>query len=215
MTRDGGGKPTRGGRQLTDEEAELWRHLGLSVDKVKKKQRVTDRDDGLGGSHAEPATPARRHSESAPASRSVRAAAPPRVAVTPSRAPAPSELDRRAQRQVAAGKVAIDGVLDLHGLRQDAAHGRLRAFLMSSQANGLRMVLIVTGKGTERGVEKSGTAPDDWSSGAAQRGVLRRSVPLWLEEPPLRDIVLSYASAGVRHGGEGALYVRLRKPRKP
>jgi DNA-nicking Smr family endonuclease len=43
--------------------------------------------------------------------------------------------------------------------------------------------------------------------------VLRRSVPLWLDEPELRAIVVGYASAGVRHGGDGALYVRLRKAR--
>jgi DNA-nicking Smr family endonuclease len=113
--------------------------------------------------------------------------------------------------------VAIDDVLDLHGLHQDRAHARLRAFLMSSQAKGHRMVLVITGKGG--GVRP--LAPDPRSyrerggegSDPASRGVLRRSVPLWLDEPELRAVVVGYASAGVRHGGDGALYVRLRKAR--
>jgi DNA-nicking Smr family endonuclease len=112
---------------------------------------------------------------------------------------------------VAAGKVPIDDVLDLHGMHQAAAHSRLRAFLMSCQAKGLRMVLVITGKGAR--ADGSDAWSDARPNGTGQRGVLRRSVPLWLEEPELRAIVLSYASAGVRHGGEGALYVRLRKAR--
>jgi DNA-nicking Smr family endonuclease len=46
-----------------------------------------------------------------------------------------------------------------------------------------------------------------------ERGILRRSVPQWLEEPELRGIVLGWTAAGPRHGGGGALYVRLRKAR--
>jgi DNA-nicking Smr family endonuclease len=110
---------------------------------------------------------------------------------------------------VGSGKLPIDDVLDLHGLTQEAAHHRLRGFLMGSHADGLKMVLVITGKGGGR----SDGGADHWSGGAAPRGVLRRSVPMWLDEPELRAIVVSYSSAGVRHGGEGALYIRLRKPR--
>jgi DNA-nicking Smr family endonuclease len=205
MNRDGGGKPGRAGRQITEEEAELWHQLSRSVDKVKIKARVTAHDGGAAPPSPPPARrPQRAAKQPAPA-------APP-AAPPPSRAPAPAELDRRALRQVAAGKVPIDAVLDLHGLHQDAARNRLRAFLMSSQAKGHRMVLIITGKGA--GAGRSAAWPDARSTGAPQRGVLRRSVPLWLDEPDLRAIVVSYASAGVRHGGEGALYVRLRKARE-
>jgi DNA-nicking Smr family endonuclease len=108
-------------------------------------------------------------------------------------------------RQVGAGKVPIDASLDLHGLHQEAAHARLRAFLVSCHANGHRMVLVITGKG--------GGRPQEAPPGARARGVLRSSVPQWLEEPEFRTIVLGYAAAGVRHGGEGALYIRLRKAR--
>ena len=67
------------------------------------------------------------------------------------------------------------------------------------------MVLVITGKGAD--------GLGDWPTHGRQRGVLRRVVPLWLEEPELRGIVIGYAAAGVRHGGEGALYIRLRRAR--
>jgi DNA-nicking Smr family endonuclease len=71
------------------------------------------------------------------------------------------------------------------------------------------MVLVITGKGGK--ADRSDASFDDWST---QRGVLRRSVPLWLDDPELRGIVIGYGAAGVRHGGEGALYIRLRKARE-
>jgi DNA-nicking Smr family endonuclease len=125
---------------------------------------------------------------------------------------------------VAGGKVTIDATLDLHGLRQDAAYARLRTFLASSQAQGHRMVLVVTGKGGVRPPaadlpsfgKAGGQAAGSFQGGeaSASRGILRRSVPLWLEEPELRAIVIGYAAAGARHGGDGALYIRLRKARE-
>jgi DNA-nicking Smr family endonuclease len=220
MNRDGGGKPrsSRAGRQITEEEAELWHQVGRSLDKVKKKPRVTAHADSpapaspgperaSGSAHraspkASPPTPATRHPK--PAS----SHPPPPQS---SRPPAPAEIDRRLHRQVAVGKVPIDAVLDLHGLNQAAAHRRLRGFLLSCQARRHRMVLVVTGKG---GPGRADAQFDDWCGDGSRRGVLRRSVPLWLEEPELRAIVVGYASAGVRHGGEGALYIRLRKARE-
>jgi DNA-nicking Smr family endonuclease len=103
--------------------------------------------------------------------------------------------------------VAIDARLDLHGMRQRDARTQLHAFLRAAQARALKTVLIITGKGDT-------TAERDHLAGALgkpQRGVLRHSVPQWLEAPELRSVVLSYTSAGTRHGGDGALYVQLRK----
>ena len=212
MSRNAGGKPGKAGRQVTPDEAELWRQLTHSLDRVKIKARVTTHEADAGASTPAPAPPQRAATQrrTAPAPPQARPAPPPQAAP-------PAAFDRRTLRQVAAGKVSIDATLDLHGLHQDTAHRRLRAFLVSSQANGHRMVLVITGKGAgvrplasdqrsyrERGGEGSDPGP---------RGVLRRSVPQWLEEPEFRAVVLSCAAAGVRHGGEGALYIRLRKAR--
>jgi DNA-nicking Smr family endonuclease len=220
MNHGGGGRPGRGGRQVTEDEAALWRGLAHTVDKVKAKPRVATHGGADGRPEHDGPAPARAPAlPTSPGGRRSRqrsATAPPTPAA-PSPPPPPVELDRRTLRQVAAGKVAIDDVLDLHGLRQDAAHARLRAFLVSSQAKGLRMVLVITGKG---GAGARPLAPDlpsyregDERSDPGTRGVLRRSVPQWLDEPGLRAIVLGYAAAGARHGGGGALYVRLRKAR--
>jgi DNA-nicking Smr family endonuclease len=80
---------------------------------------------------------------------------------------------------------------------QVEAHTALVHFLRRAQRHGGRFVLVITGKGTRAG----------------ERGVLRRQVPLWLGLPDLRDVVVGFEEAHAAHGGEGALYVRLRRAR--
>ena len=110
--------------------------------------------------------------------------------------PALTPLGRRAKQRVARGHDTIDGRLDLHGLTQAEAHGALLRFLHTAQARGAKVVMVITGKG------RSG-----------EGGVLRRQVPLWLALPEFRAIVVGFEQAHQRHGGEGALYLRVRKTR--
>jgi DNA-nicking Smr family endonuclease len=124
-------------------------------------------------------------------------AAPPKTPALPPLA----RLEKRTLRALSRGSVEIEGRIDLHGMRQSEAHGALNAFLHRAHHSGLRLVLVITGKGG--GTDAQGE----------ERGVLRRLVPHWLADPGLRRIVLGYESATRGHGGEGALYVRLR--RKP
>jgi len=118
--------------------------------------------------------------------------------VAPPPAPPLSPLDRRTRRRVAAGKEAIDARLDLHGLTQSEAHAALLHFLRNASAREARLVLVITGKGAR-------------SDG--ERGVLRRQVPQWLRLPEFRAFVIGFEDAHIAHGGEGALYVRVRKAR--
>jgi DNA-nicking Smr family endonuclease len=111
---------------------------------------------------------------------------------------------------IQAGSIEIDARIDLHGLTQAAAHDRLSSFLRRSAADGLRTVLVITGKGGSR----SGAPALDYSRDAEETGVLRRSVPRWLAEPPLRGLVISCQSAAARHGGDGAYYVGLRRQKR-
>jgi DNA-nicking Smr family endonuclease len=97
--------------------------------------------------------------------------------------------------RVARGKEAIDGRLDLHGLTQSEAHALLLSFLHRAYADGRRYVLVITGKGESYGSD----------------GILRRAVPAWFATPPFRALVSGQEGAGRRHGGGGALYVRLRR----
>lgn len=128
---------------------------------------------------------------------------------TPVNAPPPlSQFDERQRRRLAKDADLIEARLDLHGMRQLEAHGALRAFLRSSAARGVRHALVITGKGAPEGNSR------DFMQGEG-RGVLRRLVPQWLGESEMRGVVVSYTAAHARHGGEGALYVRLRKAPPP
>jgi DNA-nicking Smr family endonuclease len=109
-------------------------------------------------------------------------------------------LERRDKQRLVRGTQTIDARIDLHGRTQSEAHAALLGFLRRAQAQGARFVLVITGKGGGPG-----------SSG--ERGVLKRHVPLWLRLPEFRLLVLAIEDAHVAHGGEGALYVRVRRPR--
>jgi DNA-nicking Smr family endonuclease len=105
------------------------------------------------------------------------------------------------RQRLARGTHELDARLDLHGMTQAHAHGALLHFLRSAQAGDARIVLVITGKGA-RGADAG-----------AERGVLRRQVPLWLRLPEFRAYVVGFETATATHGGDGALYVRLRRKR--
>lgn len=107
----------------------------------------------------------------------------------------PGGIDRPTRRKLAKGRLDIESRIDLHGMTQAEAHGVLLGFLSRAHARGLRHVLIVTGKGMSMGSE----------------GILRRAVPAWFATPAFRGLVAGYEDAARRHGGGGALYVRLRR----
>lgn len=111
---------------------------------------------------------------------------------------APAGLDRRSAERLRRGQVAIEAKLDLHGMTQDRAHAALERFIAGAVASGLRCVLLVTGKGRTQ----------------EEGGVLKRQVPRWLNEPAFRPHVLAIATARPNHGGEGALYLLLRRRRE-
>lgn len=124
------------------------------------------------------------------------------------RSPAPAApplapIERRLRTQLRRGQQGVDAVIDLHGMRQDEAHLALRGFLRREQAQGTRLALVVTGKG--------GAGPALFGE---ERGVLRRMVPHWLRLPEMRGLVLGFEEAEQRHGGSGALYIRLRRLRE-
>lgn len=118
-------------------------------------------------------------------------------------APPLAPIERRLRTQLRRGQQGVEAAIDLHGMRQDEAHLALRSFLRREQARGTRLALVVTGKG--------GPAPALFGE---ERGVLRRMVPHWLRLPEMRGLVLGFEEAEQRHGGSGALYVRLRRLRE-
>lgn len=117
---------------------------------------------------------------------------------------APVRMDARTHGRMTRGKLLPEGRIDLHGMTLSQAHPALIGFILSQQAAGRRLVLVITGKGKLR---------DDLAPMPVRQGALRHQVPQWLSLPPLAGAVLQVTPAHRRHGGEGAYYVYLRRGR--
>ena len=203
-------------RAVSDEELDLWFRVTRSIEPLERGPEGDIRPD------ISPARPAGKGAREAPRpsqSHSRPATGPDRPRrragrTGPGKPPdmGPRALDRRTVRRLASGQLAIEAVLDLHGLRQREAHVALKAFLLRAQASGHRFVKVITGKGTARGDNDNEEAPFDLYGGEP-RGVLKRLVPAWLGEPQFTAIVVGYSPAGRSHGGEGAYYIQLRRIR--
>lgn len=174
-------------KKLSHEDRVLWNRVAKSVTPLAGKSVEAD---GLEEDEfavmleaAQPAAPKR--------------IAPPEPARSePPPSPQPRHgFDRPTRHKLAKGRLAIEGKVDLHGLTQSEAHALLLSFLHRAHADGRRHVLVVTGKGASLGSE----------------GVLRRAVPGWFATAPFRALVGAHEPAASRHGGSGALYVRLRR----
>ncbi len=178
----------KGARRLTADEHTLWNAITRSVAPLRRRPPApADEPPAEPVKRAKPAKASHPHPVSP---------APP-----PVKPPPLAPLDRRMRQRIARDREPIDARIDLHGMRQNEAHAALRRFLRGAQADGARIVLVITGKGART---------DD---PAVERGVLRRQVPLWLESADLRPIVVGFEAAHMGHGGEGALYVRIRRAR--
>jgi DNA-nicking Smr family endonuclease len=178
-------------RQLSSEERRLWSHVARHVKPMKGK--------------ALPPEPQPEEKPDAAASPPI---GPPPAGPSPVPPQKPSlpplaPVERRTLLALRRGRKEVDSVIDLHGMRQEAAHLALLHFLHRAQGSGHTLVLVITGKG--------GAA-----AGAGifeERGVLRRMVPHWLRLPDVRSLVVGFEEASPQHGGSGALYVRLRRKR--
>lgn len=117
------------------------------------------------------------------------------------------DLDKRTEARLRKGKMKIDSTLDLHGMGQSEAHRALIAFISRSYEQQKRCLLVITGKGKAR----DNTNEDHWLS--PPRGVLKARTPDWLSDERLRNYVLKAVPAQPKDGGDGALYVLLRRKR--
>ena len=197
---------------LDADDAALWDKIVSSTEPLSRgKNRVSVKPEPSAAA-SDAAVSAAKSKSTAIMSRSVTDADHAPAAIDPRPGPPPlGRFQRKDAKQLSSGRLPVDSRIDLHGMRQREAHAALRRFLADAQARGHRHVLVITGKGTPRG---SGADDMPFDGTGDRPGVLRRAVPLWLNEPDLRGMVVSYAPAAPRHGGDGALYVRLRKAGK-
>jgi DNA-nicking Smr family endonuclease len=184
-------EPPRRKRGLSEEERALWESVAKQVKPLRKRHRP------LKPSMA----PVEAANHVAPnIAASPKHVAPVRIVAPPKSSPPPlAPIGRRERAHLSRGRKEIDARLDLHGMTQMRAHRALFGFLQRAHHDGLTFVLVITGKG-KIGAE-------------SERGLLRRQVPQWLGLPEFRALVVGFEEADIGHGGEGALYVRVRRAR--
>lgn len=189
---------------MSAEDEALWHAVTQTITPLEKRPRAPAAD--VREVARETIKPAHRK----PAAKDAAPSAPPPSVPKPSaKLPPPAPFEVKRAKRLRRGALEIEDRLDLHGMRQAEAHRALRSFLLSAHARGLRHVKVITGKG------RSNDADDrPFDLHASDRpGVLKRLVPGWLSESDLAAVVVSFTGAGKQHGGEGALYVHLRRKR--
>jgi DNA-nicking Smr family endonuclease len=197
----------KGGRkEPVAHDEDLWHHTAATIEPLKRgKPRVHLSDRPLPDPAKSKTLPKpEKPQHASPAKEPLVEARPTTSKTTVRKAPDLSAFDRNSARKIRIGRIDIEARVDLHGLRQSEAHATLRAFLFRCQSRGHRYVLVITGKG------KTASSSEHSYGGEGERGILKRNVPRWLEEPDIRSIVVSYTTAAIHHGGEGAIYVHLR-----
>lgn len=185
-------KKPRPSRSLDSDEADLWRRVVEDVTPLPGRKPAPVSRPPAGRAAAAPGAVA------APAK-----AAPPLPPAPPPSLPelepgAGAGVDKRTAARLRKGQLKIEGRLDLHGMTQAQAHGELVHFLEVAHDTGRRCILVITGKG----LSEDGSV-----------GVLRAAVPGWLNQPPNRARVVAFCRAVPRDGGDGALYVLIKRKR--
>ncbi|WP_152046443.1 Smr/MutS family protein [Aureimonas psammosilenae] len=176
----------RKGRVLGEEEARLWAGVARSVLPLPGRLVPSVPEPPA---PPPPELPKPQAASQAPGPLAAKPA-PKRIGPPPLH-----PIERPVRRKLAKGRLPIEGRIDLHDMTEAVAHYALLGFLRRSSAEGMRHVLVITGRGASMG----------------SRGALRRALPYWLETPEFRGLVAGFESAARGHGGEGAFYLRLRR----
>ena len=187
----------KGPRGLTPEERALW-------DKVKSRATPLNRSTAI-PTFDLPEKPNDKPSDLKFKIPYIRVGETPKPTVsTQIESPQTTSIDKNVYGQIKRGKRKPEAKLDLHGMTLAQAHPRLIGFVSDAYSSGKRLVLVITGKGKDR--DNGGPIP-------TPLGILRHHVPGWLNAPPLKSMVLDVVNAHIRHGGDGAYYVYLRRRR--
>jgi DNA-nicking Smr family endonuclease len=182
------------GRRLSPEEVSLWQALTRTVRPLRRAAPVPAVEEAI--SPAVPPEPKRRVRGRVPPARAPEPATPPRPAPVP-------VLDSSWEKKIRSGRLLHDATVDLHGLNLAAAHLRLERLLADALAQDMRVLLVVTGKPrTHRPLPGENT----------RRGAIRAEIGDWLARSPFASRIASVRTAHQRHGGDGALYIILRRP---
>lgn len=203
-------EPPRKRRLLSAEELALWKTVAETTSPLEKR----DASAPALTPPAAPMAPAKPKRPTHNRAAIVRPEPPVRTpSVTVHRRPTyvqslrpAAGLDGGTARRLRKGQLPPEARIDLHGMTADRAHRALIRFILGAYSGGQRCVLVITGKG------QRGRQADDGHIRAFEGGgVLKTLTPEWLASPPLGGVVVGVFQAHVRHGGDGAYYVYLRK----
>lgn len=183
-------------RGLSREDLRIWRAVAESVAPLAGKALPPPDPDEAAAPPTTDKPPARPRAKAAVPS----PAKPRSTALHELDASTAHGIDHRMAQRFRRGQLPIDGTIDLHGLTRERAHDALNRYLAQAQARGDRCVIVVTGKGQKGPLEP-------------HTGVLKATLPRWLNDAPNRARVLAFAPARPQHGGAGAFYVLLKRTR--
>jgi DNA-nicking Smr family endonuclease len=190
--------PRRPGRKLTPQEAEVWAQIARTVTPLENTPRPEPATEEIESRSPAPAPPPARKPKGRIPPPLPPKGAPPKAVSGPSH-----HLDGSWEKRFARGTLAPDFTLDLHGATLDGAYSRLMHGLAQAKAMGARVVLVVTGR----------PRPVDAMDRGQMRGAIRAKIDDWLAASEHAADIVAVRGAHRRHGGQGAIYVILRKRR--
>lgn len=188
----------RPGRRLTAEEKAVWAQVARTVKPLVAPRKLVAPEpvpEPVIPALVVPLVPARKVKGRIPPP------LPPKAPVPPPRAEVPVNLDGSWEKRISKGTLLPDFSLDLHGSNLDQAYMRLMHGLVQAKAMGARVVLIVTGK----------PRPVDAADRGSARGAIRAKIVDWLAASEHASDIVAIRGAHRRHGGQGAIYVVLKK----
>ena len=184
-------------RKISRDEETLWRQVTDGIEPLAPCAAPAKPEEKSDDATVKKARAPEDKDKAKPAKSAPPPAAPVKAKAQPELTPGKSAgLDKRNAQRLKRGQLRPEARVDLHGMIQSEAHAALNDFIAESYMTGLRNVLVITGKGSVR-----------------EGGVLRRMVPRWLNQPPLRGMVVAIEQATPRDGGGGAYYLLLRRRR--
>lgn len=192
-------------RRLRPEELELWQQVARNTDPLINRPKPAEPElaQKIARPAPEPREPLSPFALGEKVVRQTQTHVFPKTTAQRVKA-APLQMDSKSFTRMKRGKLIPEARTDLHGLTLDQAHPELIRFILTSQARGMRLVLVITGKGSRE---------DPYDPMPRRRGVLKTQVPQWLRMAPISQAILQVAEAHQRHGGAGAYYVYLKRLR--
>lgn len=191
------------GRRLSPEEQAIWSQVTQSVRPLPGRRKRVAAPKPEPETAAVPAPVVAMPRKAKKASRAMPVVAVPAPAPPSARGPV-DYLDHGWERRIATGALMPEMTVDLHGHTLDAAHRRLGQSLAQARAQGVRVLLVITGRPRPAAIE---------AAGQRNRGAIRAEIGDWLALGGHADAIASVRTAHPRHGGHGALYIILRRER--